>query len=240
MVHVVQRGDREYTLRTFQTPYGIPVAVLVNEGTASAAEILTGAIQDAKTGVVIGTQTYGKGSVQTIFSLSDGGGLKLTTAKYLTRGRQDINGKGIKPDFVEEDINKQLKLAIQKLGSKTPLFNVQMNVGSTLVLVDYQTYELPVSPYLQKATVMVPLRQVANYCGGDVHWQNNTILLISSTGEFQIEPLTLAIKSPQGEILGYGAIKEGTTMVPARLLADILGCEITWQEKDQSIYLYDN
>ncbi|MCR6544126.1 S41 family peptidase [Dehalobacterium formicoaceticum] len=239
VVHVVQKGDREYTLRTFKTPYGIPVAVLVNEGTASAAEILAGAIQDAKTGVIVGSQTYGKGSVQTIFSLSDGGGLKLTTAKYLTRGRQDINGKGLTPDIMEADENKQFEVAVKKLGSEMPLFDVQMAVGSKLVFVDDQTFELPVSPYMEKGTVMVPLRQVADYLGGDVRWENGTIVLASPTGNYKIDSVSKVIKSAQGEILGQGAIKEGTTMVPARVLADMMGFKIGWHQKDQMIYLYD-
>ncbi|MCI0502274.1 MAG: S41 family peptidase [Fusobacteria bacterium] len=76
------------------------LVVLVNGNTASASEILTGAIQDYKTGTIVGEQTFGKGVVQSMFNLSDGGIIKLTTKRYLTPNKRDINKEGIKPDIV--------------------------------------------------------------------------------------------------------------------------------------------
>lgn len=77
-----------------------PLAVLVNEKSASASEVFTGAIQDYGTGTIVGTQTYGKGIVQTLFSLSDGSCLKITTAQYFTPNGRNIHGTGITPDIV--------------------------------------------------------------------------------------------------------------------------------------------
>ncbi|HJR45726.1 MAG TPA: S41 family peptidase [Actinomycetota bacterium] len=81
----------------------IPLVVLVNGGTASASEIVTGALQDRDRAIVVGTTTYGKGSVQRLIPLLDGSALKLTTAAYLTPEGGSIDGDGIEPDIRVED-----------------------------------------------------------------------------------------------------------------------------------------
>lgn len=80
----------------------VPLAVLVNGESASASEIFAGAVQDYGVGTIIGTQTFGKGIVQTIRRMSDGSAIKYTMAKYFTPKGQDIHGHGVTPDIVEE------------------------------------------------------------------------------------------------------------------------------------------
>lgn len=103
----------------------LPLAVLVNENSASAAEILAGAIQDTKTGVIVGNRTFGKGIVQTVFPLDNGAGLKMTTARYLTPGKKDIHEKGVRPDVVvendddlpgDEQLDRAVELVKEKIG----------------------------------------------------------------------------------------------------------------------------
>ena len=106
----------------------LPLAVLVNGHTASASEITSGAIQDSGVGTLIGSKTFGKGVVQTIFPLPDGSAVKITTARYLTPRNRDINLKGIQPDIAAEenknprygDLGKdtQLQTAVQFLENK--------------------------------------------------------------------------------------------------------------------------
>jgi carboxyl-terminal processing protease len=86
-----------------------PLAVLVNNFTASASEITAGAIEDSGVGTLIGTKTYGKGVVQTIFPLRDGSAVKITTARYFTPAGHDINAVGIQPQ-IEAEIPKDVKI----------------------------------------------------------------------------------------------------------------------------------
>jgi carboxyl-terminal processing protease len=105
-------GKAKYLKSDNNRQLDIPVAVLINEGSASASEILTGAIVDNEKGIAVGTTTFGKGLVQTVRGLNDGTGYKLTTAQYYTPNGDYINKKGIKPNKEEKDENKQLDVAI--------------------------------------------------------------------------------------------------------------------------------
>lgn len=105
----------------------VPMVVLVNGYSASASEILAGAIQDYKKGTILGTTTYGKGIVQKIFSVSDGSAIKLTVSHYYTPNGNDIHGVGIEPDevlefdneaYLKDGTDNQLERAKEILGGK--------------------------------------------------------------------------------------------------------------------------
>lgn len=117
---VVSRRDRGSAEVTYDATGGVetrlPLVVMVDEGTASASEIVAGAIQDRGRGIVVGSPTFGKNAVQTVIPLSDGSALKLTTASFYTPSGKSIGEKGITPDVsvIEKDL--QLARAQQILG----------------------------------------------------------------------------------------------------------------------------
>ena len=113
-------ADREdYRAEADDEPLDIPVAVLINADTASAAEIVTGALKDTGRAVVVGERSFGKGSVQDIFPLKNGEALRLTTAHYYTPSGVSINQKGITPQVeVVLTADEDFKLS-QQLSGRT-------------------------------------------------------------------------------------------------------------------------
>ncbi len=110
---------KEYKVKPGGIATDIPIVVLVNEGTASASEIVAGAIQDYGRGKLVGTTTYGKGSVQNWIELqNEQGAVRITVARWLTPDKRQINDVGLKPDveiqFTEEDIKNQIDVQLNK------------------------------------------------------------------------------------------------------------------------------
>ncbi len=115
IVHIDYRNGKDHTFEASEDALDLPLVVLQNQHSASAAEILAGAIKDHQLGTIVGTTSFGKGVVQTVYPLGDGAGLKLTTARYLTPNKVDINMEGIEPDVVlEQPTNAREDMQLQK------------------------------------------------------------------------------------------------------------------------------
>ena len=123
IVHVVSGNGKVDTKNATEAQLEIPLVVLVNGNTASASEILSGALKESGVATLVGTQTFGKGLVQGVYLFSDGTAMKITEAKYLTPKQNDINGVGIKPDVIvdlpeDAQVDTQLEKAIEILNQK--------------------------------------------------------------------------------------------------------------------------
>ncbi len=134
-------GKSDYLKRLPDSIKSVPLVVLVNGGSASASEIVAGALQDHKRAVIMGTQTFGKGSVQTVLPLGNNTAIKLTTARYYTPGGRSIQAKGIVPDILVEDpstsgLDKSFRLREadldKHLSNDKPTEDKQENTAKTM------------------------------------------------------------------------------------------------------------
>ena len=129
LLYEVDKNNNEEVKKSESDPIiNMPVVILVNENTASSSEILAGALKDLGKAKIVGTKTFGKGVIQELLTLSDGSGLKITSQKYLTPNKTEINKIGIEPDVtvelpdtvenvlnVEKENDTQLQKAIEML-----------------------------------------------------------------------------------------------------------------------------
>ena len=124
IVYTIDNKEEKEVWKSEPDNLGLPLVVLVNGGSASASEILSGAIRDYKAGTLIGTKTFGKGLVQNIIDMKDGTGVKVTIARYYTPNGECIQGKGIMPDIIY-DLPKEQK-------EKEPTIQEDMQIKKAL------------------------------------------------------------------------------------------------------------
>lgn len=221
------------------------LVVLVNENTASGAEIVAGAIQSRDTGLLVGTTTYGKGSVQSLFTLPDGSALKLTVARFLTPDKQVIDGNGLTPDFYIEDPDRQRETALRLIespvfGELPPLeeaFPIEIILfpatgeiylqGEAVILGDAE-------PFFYNSMTYIPLRFYSEALGYDIEWEGTTRSVVISRENFELK---LPAES-QHAYLNDEKIslpfpikhKDGRSYLPVRLAADLLGGQVEWYQ----------
>lgn len=111
---ILERSDKIknlYTASSGDIASGVPIVILINGYTASASELIAGALQDNGRAIVVGSKSYGKDTIQTLHELHDGGAIKLTTARYLTPVGRSVRGIGIQPDLVVDDDSNIFSIA---------------------------------------------------------------------------------------------------------------------------------
>lgn len=246
LVHVVSKeSDGDQTYRSTSPALDKPLVVLINKGSASGSEIVAGAVQDHGAGKLVGTQSFGKASVQTVKDLQGGAAYKLTTAKYLTPNRNDINGVGLTPDYVVEDPEKQLSKAqelLLELMNKEPggQMSLQLTVGDKIFSVNGMAKEFSAAPFLRAGTIMVPIR-CAQELGANVNWNPEKNRIQAVNGEKSLE-----FTAGSSKVLVNGReltlpvpvlVKNGTSFVPVRFLAEQFGLTINWHESTGTILL---
>lgn len=145
---------------------GIPVVIITNENSASASEILTGALHDNKLATTVGTTTFGKARIQNVVSLSNGDALKLTTQKYLTPNRLDFNKIGLKPDFEVLNSTAQLITAFSLAGMKS----MKVTGDSHSLMLNGDSFTGYLSSIQKGNSIYVPSRVLSALVQGEVVW----------------------------------------------------------------------
>lgn len=148
----------------------IPVIILTNEMTASASEILTGALQDNNIATVVGTATYGKARIQNLFPLSNGSSLKLTVQKYLTPSRKDFNHVGLTPDIeVKNNAVAQLVLALRLAGMQS----LELKGSSSSLAINGISVNGYIDVVQSGDKLYIPSRVLNALVNGEVVWSSN-------------------------------------------------------------------
>ena len=225
-----KNGRESFTLTNNWDMGKMPVAVLVNGETASGGELLAANIQDANAGVVIGTQTYGKGVVQSIFSLPSGAGIVFTTSKYFSCGRQDIDANhGVTPDILVTDADEQMAeamdyLALQKRAGQMIAFSM----GSKTIMIDDVASTLNQAPFALEGRSYFPAREALEAIGYEVSYYQGMIYLFKD-GQRAVLNLSEGTYMEGGIYTSYNLqVKKNTLFLPASFFSQALDCTVTW------------
>lgn len=213
--------------------YEMPMVVLVNGGSASASEIFAGAMQDNERGTLVGTKTFGKGSVQSVTELKNGGFLKLTTLYYFTPNDKKIDGVGIVPDIVVEDPGEQLEKAFEVLRKEIGT-KIMFKLNESTAYWAGLDIDLPTAPVSIDGEFYLPIRSVLEYLGCGLEWvgEENAVKFIWSGREYMLYPEKgmMVIDNIEYRISGV-KMNKGCILISSKTLWEYMGIE-TETDKD--------
>lgn len=231
--------QKETVLLSENEPSPFPfLVVLIDEYSASAAEILAGAVQDSGAGVIVGRQSYGKGTVQSVFLLSDGGGLRLTTNHFYTPLGKPINDVGIKPDFEVLSPYAQLPFAI-KLVKANARGQLVFTVGERNVWVNQRIIQAESPPFITNNRSYVPLRLLAESMGYQVEWDEEGFTATLRKGDntlvIPLRKQAMYINGRWVDLTAPIIIRNNRAFLPARSIAEALGFKVYWNHDARQV-----
>ena len=239
ILHITGR-KQNITIKSQGNPVRIPLAVLINGESASAAEIVAAAIKDYGVGAIVGTNTFGKGTVQTVQQLKtkSNAAVKLTVAEYLSPKGVKINGVGVTPNYYVESQEAQLEVAKAVILSKAQGFEISGIKTMLLDPLEGTAYinGLKVSgggrPFLDQNMVMVPLRLLSSYLEGSLAWNNDNKTAVLEYGHSQavisVGSKSVRVDTETVPLPAAAKIVDGRVYVPLRLVASFEGVSVEW------------
>jgi len=191
-------GDRqEYKTAGTSAGYNLPLVILINGYSASAAEVLAGALADYQVATLVGTRSYGKGVVQAVIPLQAGGALKMTIARYLTPRGISIDKNGLKPDRVVSTPELQVVVARQLIDAQETR-QLKFAADGKGVFIDGEKIAAGPAPLLLENEIYLPLRFTLEAIGYEVEWRESTGVIAIKGGDkkffFSASEQTLLLK----------------------------------------------
>ncbi|MDF9408578.1 S41 family peptidase [Pelotomaculum isophthalicicum JI] len=235
---VDKNGERqEYHTKGAAIGLGIRTVVLIDRNSASASEILAGALQDYHAATLIGGTTYGKGTVQTIIPLKSGGALKLTIAKYLTPKDRVVNGIGLNPDYQVLTPGLQL-IAAQRFLKPSEKNVVEFDIEKSEAQVNGIPVKIEQTVMQKNGVTYLPLRFSFEALGYKVDWQSSSnsvrITGYGSNALFSAENGQAVVNGKETTGLDPLKIEEGATYIP---LSDLNVFNISCKTEESNLSL---
>jgi carboxyl-terminal processing protease len=232
VVNIVEKSGEEIVYRSFgnDAVVDMPVVILMNEDSASASEIFAGALQDHGVAKLLGTQSYGKGKVQSVIQLDSGGALKITTGTYQLPGGRFIDGVGITPDKQVKSPGLQLLMA-QNLIKPVDQIRIKLTLNKNIAIVNGKEVTVQDAPYVKDDVCYLPMRFIMEASGYKVNWsqERNGIIMCNNLNQLFV--------SAKGDTVHPVEMTNGASYISA---ADLSNMGITIKIEGQSIIITED